>query len=293
MHAPGRARAWLLLAALAAAGSSACLVSLDGITGGVADAGVDASDGSTDSTTTDSTAPGDVGPDSTVPQDSGTADTAPTDAACVPVPIVDGGAPVACPMPVDAGDASDDAGPTCPPVSLTSFTPHWTPPRKATNACGPGQVTAFINACFNGGPAGACNAFEGDAGNTACVNCMESSSSLPEYGPIITDQSLAHLNRAGCIALADPCNLACAQAVEAVTDCENKACAACPLATGPDIGVFETCTQAADNCSCVPELNAANTCGSAIVPGPATPCFQGSSFQEGAVDIGVIFCGGS
>jgi hypothetical protein len=77
----------------------------------------------------------------------------------------------------DASDAGLDAEPSCTPTSEDAGTGPFVPPRAPRAACTDTQVQTFYADCFGDtAPAGACDAFEGDPGNSPCILCMQTDS---------------------------------------------------------------------------------------------------------------------
>lgn len=260
--------------------ASGCIVSLGGLTGGGEDSGSDV--------TVDVTEAGaDAGGDTAPTRDTGSpGPEAGKDAStCHPPALPDAGPPPACPvmdaaLPPDAGaregGPATDASPavTCSPVDLPNFPPAWIPPSPQADVCTSGQA-AMVFTCLTSNST-ACQDFVADAGNTPCIGCMVSANTASTFGPV---EQIAGgvfvLNIGGCVALADPCLMQCAEIYQEWTTCHVLACASCPLENG--LGPFEACTMVADTCACAPLAAQLNTCITAILESPAADCLASAS----------------
>jgi hypothetical protein len=189
----------------------------------------------------DITAPEDAGadgteshPDSGAPHDATGADALADSGRgdAVADAEVDGGDAGTCvvvtttPPPTTGGGAcpSDTGG--CYPHDMSSWSPSWRPPFGARQgACTDQQITGYYDACRGPNQTQAlCTAFGQNLQNATCLACMETPVYAAHYGVVVLDMLTNWVNVAGCIALAEPCNTACAQAINAVAQCWTAAC---------------------------------------------------------------------
>jgi hypothetical protein len=198
-------------------------------------------------------------------------------------------------------DAGDDApiscsGGACPsPGDVTGFTPTWKPPNAAQGVCSDELIAAFYEGCVATDGSGDCSAFGpgGDAAHQACAACLASPFGGATWGPIVTSANLIETNESGCIALLDPSALACAEAVQALDECEHAACdLVCHAGTDATFDDWVQCSAAANGCGCAPEL-AATSCVQAIAAGngPAAECLVGQTFEDLFEITADVFCG--
>ena len=199
--------------------------------------------------------------------DAGADDTS----ACVPIaksPIPSTGGP-AC--PVEAG--------TCFPHDLTGWSPSWSDPVGAhLDVCNDAQIDAYYAACR--GPAqtsAKCTAFGHASANATCMTCMESSEAADHYGVVVYDVDRNWVNVAGCVALVEPCNVPCAQAITANLQCATTACDTyCSTATDTDIA---TCEEDAFSCAACEQFVPLSDCLSKI-NGPLHPAYDACVLGE-------------
>jgi hypothetical protein len=284
------ARGWLdhCLGVVVLGACSGCIVSVDGLTGGPSDASADMASDTTFSADgpVDSSHEGSLDSslsDGRRPIDSGST----ADVACLPV-VFDAGSAIACP-PAD--------GASCFAQALPGFQPMWVPPRPTISPCTSTQISTFVADCLGTGMA-SCSTFQMDPTNASCLNCLNTPLSTPSapqsvYGPLLQGMNFALLNIGGCIALTDPCQLACAEVWEAKTQCEVAACGSvCPVTDATSGAAYEACISEADGCSCLPQASEAEACEQALLIGPAAECFPNMSFVASAQILGMLFCGG-
>jgi hypothetical protein len=118
---------------------------------------------------------------------------------------------------------------------------------------------------------------------------------------VFLPNNLISLNLAGCVELLDAAALQCAKDYQASDACEKYACRPnCPIAdsstdNGKSVEDYNKCSNDAaagvckehgDKAKCMDTL-AANDAGA------AARCFQGESFEDAAVNIIDVFCGGA
>jgi hypothetical protein len=130
--------------------------------------------------------------------------------------------------------------------------------RRTRNVCTSQQIAELYAACL--GPAqtpAACNAWQ--AANAACLACIITDQSAPRWGAVLLAGTTVQLNFATCIALAEPCNKPCSDAVMALFECEFAACNAasqCKSAPFTQVGVCDS-TSLAPGCACAAYSTAA------------------------------------
>jgi hypothetical protein len=189
--------------------------------------------------------------------DAGVTDGAGSDggdgATCVVVATV--------PIPTSGGAACPSETGACYPHDLSSWSPSWNPPFGAKQgACTDQQITDYYDACR--GPnwtQALCTAFGANVQNAACIACMETPVYAAHYGVVVLEMQTNWLNIAGCIALAEPCNLACAQAINGIAQCLTAACE--PSCTSAEL---QQC-----------ELDSAESCPTCEGFYVNTPCYAG------------------
>jgi len=162
---------------------------------------------------------------------------APDDVRCSPVAV----APAAGGGTSCVADAS-----TCYPHDQTAFFPSWAPPLAPSHVCSTEQIDDFWTSCLDPATADPSSCGIWRAADTTCYGCLVTSSSAPAYGALVTfgPHLVSEVNVAGCIALTERCNVACAQMVLADVECRQAACDGwCP-----DQAVA-ACADTADQCS--------------------------------------------
>jgi hypothetical protein len=235
--------------------------------------------------TTEGVRPHDAGPaDATAEHETSSAD------ACKGPPLTfEGGLPLACNNP---------DGAACAPQPGSGFVPKFVPPRPALSVCSAAQIATYTENCFSGGDTSVCAAFQDDPDNADCQECMISAPSTSDmvWGPILQIGGLIQLNYGGCVALLDPCQQPCAEALEAVIECEQFACnSACAPPDDLDAATaYELCAKTSQGCSCAPQQTVADGCETQLVGSPAAECFPPSSerFSSTASSFIRLFCAG-
>jgi hypothetical protein len=181
------------------------------------------------------------------------------------------------PAPAHGGPACPTDGSACYPGDLTKFTSTWVPPVAGApyaNQCTEQQITDAYTNCFGpGATISGCMQWEG--ANAGCLHCMVTDSTAPRWGPVIFflngPNQLTALNIGGCIDLAEPCNLSCAEATLADLECVFAACthSSSPCATASNSDV-ESCIGAADStCGCM-AYHASQNCYLNLVDQPSS-----------------------
>jgi len=249
------------------------------------EAGAPVGDGGTrDGGSTDSAGKDSAATDGSA-KDGASKDSA-TSCTAVTVPSGTGGAG-ACGTPVTG---------SCGPGKLpTGFAPTATPPTAVQNVCTPAQIQSIYTDCLAGGTCG-----EADADNPAfpCYGCIFTDATASSWGPIVSAGGLANLNLGGCLQLLEPCNAACATALEEDFKCEQAACATnCPIAGASDVTAYNNCSNTVDNCSgangCV-DYAYGSSCASAVTGAahPGSVCFANQgNFEQAFLAIVPVFCG--
>jgi hypothetical protein len=159
--------------------------------------------------------------------------------------------------------------------------------------CSPTQVSGFYTACFDTtSTTTTCNAWMQDAANTTCLGCLYTDSTATSYGALIAYSGATFVNEAGCIALAEPCNEPCAQAISDLTACEDAACGSTFCA---DLTTYDACRSQADSCTSCSGYATATGCASLITgaqhPAEATCNLNATTFQAFYTSIATFMCG--
>jgi hypothetical protein len=198
------------------------------------------------------------------------------------------------------GDASA-VGTSCHPGNVETFVPgayrHATP--AGQGACvsedgGADPIQAYYDACI--GPSmskGACDVFA--VSDPACAACIVSSESATAYGPLVLANGFLQANVAGCVEVEDPSNLSCAQAQQALSDCELAACSAnCPVTDQTSLVAYEQCAGQADAVGCQAYYLAAECLLAEVeagVPANSESACLPSTFEKFYAAIVPLFCG--
>ncbi len=212
--------------------------------------------------------------------------------------IRDGGAPDSTGA---GGLGFGDDGGTCQAGEVETYLPAAYRPASGAwqGVCvgsGVDLIELFYNACFGGqATTDTCNAFKtGSAVNAACAACILTPVTAARFGPIIDYGTFVDRNVAGCIELADPAHGApCAKAVQALSGCEQAACAAnCPVDDPTSLVQFKTCSSEADDAGCASYAAKAACQGAELdLDGGAAIICNGMSFEEFYVAVVPLFCG--
>jgi hypothetical protein len=211
-------------------------------------------------------------------------------------------------VPTDAGgvpltDDGPGVGTSCYPGNVETFSPAAY--RAATSAgqgaCVPvdgvDPIQVYYDDCF--GPTGsraACDAFgQISPANAACMACIVTAGTAAAYGPLVLTDGFVQTNVAGCLELEAPLDLACAQAQQALSDCELAACSAnCPVVDQASLVVYEKCAEQADATGCQ-AYYAAAAClraqaDAGVDGGPESVCLA-PSFEAFYQAVVPLFCG--
>jgi hypothetical protein len=114
----------------------------------------------------------------------------------------------------------------------------------------------------------------------------------PAYGPLILADGFVQENIAGCLELKNASDLPCAQAQQALSDCELYACSVnCPVSDQPSLDAYHRCAAQADATGCQAYSAAAQCLGAETVDGSAESACVASSFEAFYQAIVPLFCG--
>jgi hypothetical protein len=201
--------------------------------------------------------------------------------------------PVAATIPPHGGAACAGTG-TCFPHDETAFTPAWKPALGAhLGVCTPTQVSAFYTACLDtASTPTTCSAWTQNAANTTCFGCLYTDSAATSYGALIGYSQEVVANEAGCIALVEPCNQPCAEAIMEQFACEDAACGSTDCA---DPTTYSTCANQADSCTACSGYANAAACSSLITgaqhPAEAACNLNATTFQALYTSVATFICG--
>jgi hypothetical protein len=211
--------------------------------------------------------------------------------------------------PPSTGLAACPPDGTCYPADETMFTPTWvSPPSGTPNAklCTTKQISDSYTSCYGtGSTSSGCQDWM--EGNAKCSDCLFSDLGASHYGAAIVETGAGGMNGytypnvAGCVALAEPCNLPCAKAILDDYLCAFSACdiadgGLCASASEADL---TTCLSASDSttgCSCY-GYSSYDTCTGALLADPANHpaaglCSLGNTnFQPSYMAIATFICG--
>jgi hypothetical protein len=197
------------------------------------------------------------------------------------------------------GFAEDGSATSCHASDVLTYVPGTyrpaTPPSDACLGADGGQTwDEFFDACL--GPnktPDACSDYKASPSNAACAACVLTPYSAAHLGPILDYGEFVGENTAGCIELAVPGDpSSCANAVQALTDCEVAACQAnCPVSDTTSLSARQQCSTDADSTGCRLFFEAASSCQAAEADaGRASACMNGA-FQAFYDAVVPLFCG--
>jgi hypothetical protein len=221
-------------------------------------------------------------------KESGANDSATKDASsCTTVNVPSGtGGAGACPAPVTG---------SCAPGTLAGFVPTAPPPTGASQgACTPDLIQAVYDGCL--GPSSSNTACTNADPTGNCYRCIFTDQVNTSWGPIVSAGGLAQINTGGCLELLEPCNSACATAIEEDLQCEQYACGTnCPITTQASTTAYGNCANSIDSCDpngCAAYAVGAECAGNVIGSHPGTVCFENeNNFEAAFLAIAPIFCG--
>jgi len=190
----------------------------------------------------------------------------------------------------------------CTPADVTLYSPPWIPPVARLGQCTAPQIAAFFAACVDAtATPAACNAWEADPRNATCDGCLVSDPNATAYGASIRipGSGSFQINLPGCLALAEPCNQPCAQALLAQLLCSYNACNPLPGQNCAIVDQVSRAEQAAclvkattlstPSCACMGYAPAAS-CGAAITGVAITKC-TGNSARDSFSAMASFMCG--
>ncbi len=226
------------------------------------------------------------------------------------------------PPPQDSGAPLPP--PPCGPSDVSMLMPSWKPPvGPNAGACSDAQLTSLVASCFTKTSSFAmCNAWLHDPNNQTCFGCWQGPVSAAMWAPFVyarTPGETDYVNIGGCVALADPAQLACGQAIQAEFECEMQACLnACPIPAepspsadggeggAPDAGTFDAavvegavqnlyaCFNYVDQTGCSRYVQAVAACAPALEDaGPAAFCFVANNDTNALKQLFTLACGGA
>jgi hypothetical protein len=218
--------------------------------------------------------------------------------------VVDAPAEVVMDAGHDADAMKKEASSTCAPGSLADFKPtdHGQIGPYA-NQCTVTQLTDVVADCF--APSAtmpACDSWVNDMSNNGCLACWAGNVTAANWAPVLyvdNPGQSTYDNVAGCFALSDPTQAACAKTNEYAFECAIAACeTSCPVPVmGEDmqsaIDAFTQCFGAAACGECASYTNPAQDCGSAILSGggPAAYCTDINMNSADFLKYAILACG--
>jgi hypothetical protein len=197
------------------------------------------------------------------------------------------------PPPTDAGDGGD----SCSPRSVATFKPVYSEPiGPYTGSCTLEQLSDMVSDCF--APSAtkpACDEWVNATENMGCLDCWEGPETSSVWTPILYANNGGQevlIDIGGCIALADPSQLACAHSIEYVMQCEIAACLeACPIPPDNDLTALSKCSGEADMHGCADYVASASECETSLSTSPAAFCFNASSDSNDLLRFFDLSCG--
>jgi hypothetical protein len=117
------------------------------------------------------------------------------------------------------------------------------------------------------------------------------------YGALVTYGGIDYANIAGCVSLetGDVSSMSCGAKLQAVTSCEQLACAAiCPVTDQASFTLYTQCATAADNGICHAYVEAECDLADSGIDGAANAaavCESAADFQGYYDAMSTVFCG--
>jgi hypothetical protein len=226
--------------------------------------------------------------------DAGTGDAGATEvatcravASCAAIPVA---------LANLGGRACTPQVPTCRAQDTSSYVPAaWKPPRARPDSCSRAQIDQFFSICLERVDEEACTALADDPANAGCTECLESEAGEAQLGAYIFYPSgYAQVNVAGCVALKEPCNLACAKALQAESSCALDACHGGDLdCSVAGVRACAKSTLQGADCGCGPFSEAAS-CYDSLSAETRTACPLGrndGSLVQDFKQIALTLCG--
>lgn len=216
----------------------------------------------------------------------GVATTCQANSSCTPQELV---------VPNLGGNACPQTA-ACPAAGTSSYIPSWKPPKSVPGSCSAAQVSSFFDACIDRQNLAECTALEEAPENAGCVDCLQGAPGDAQQGAyILYPSEFLQLNVAGCVALKEPCNLACAKAIQAESACALDACdgdrdATCSI---PGVRLCTEGTLARGDCGCGVFSKAAG-CYQNLGDATKTACPLGKdpkTLRQDVKQIALTMCG--
>jgi hypothetical protein len=194
-------------------------------------------------------------------------------------------------------NATDGAS-SCHPSDVQALQGTYQPAAVPSGAClgadGGGVWEDFFEACLGPDKSDAkCDAYKETPSNAACAACVLTPYTADQLGPILSFGEFVGGNVAGCIEVTSPRELPCAQAVQALSDCEDAACQAnCPVTDPQSLMERQNCASQADQMGlCFSLSQKASACRAAEADGGlASPCMN-VGFKAFYDVVVPLFCG--
>jgi hypothetical protein len=215
---------------------------------------------------------------------------------------------VSPPLP-DVISISPDGAGACEPVPLPSDfkTVYETPSGPYAGACTTDQLDKLVAACFGSmATTAACSAWLAASDNQACLGCWAgpAEGAAGTWPPVIyaaNGGQAIFVNVGGCIALADPLQIECAQKTEFALECALAVCVPyCPI---PTMGSTKVAEKALDGCletagqgACSMFAQQAAACetelsGSPAEKSPAAFCYAAATSADALMEYLSLACG--
>jgi hypothetical protein len=205
----------------------------------------------------------------------------------------------------DAGSPSIDAS-ACAPGSVSTFVPVYKPTAPYAGACTADQLDAVMRDCFDPSTNSqrACDAWSSDSGNHDCRSCWSGPvASVPQvttwapYVFVANPGQTTYVNVSGCIVLADPTELPCAQTIQNDFACELDACEGnCPVpvagSSANAVRALDGCFAAANVGGCSVYAEGAKACRKSAAGGASGFCFDAETGDSQALlEYFTLACG--
>jgi hypothetical protein len=209
-------------------------------------------------------------------------------------------------LQLDVGVTVPDAPGLCAPVGALMFNPSYQKPiGPYAEDCTEDQLEKLLTACFGSDATNdACTKWLTNDDNQTCLGCWAGSAKASPWAPVIYSTNggeAIFVNVGGCIALADPLELQCAQATEFLLECQMQACVAyCPIPTTGSTkaadDALETCFTDAAKGACSMYADQAGTCEETLGPDSGTKslaafCYQSVTLPEALIEYLTLACG--
>jgi hypothetical protein len=192
----------------------------------------------------------------------------------------------------------------CAPADVSDFKPTVRPPiGPYAGACTNMQLVELMDACFAAlSTQEACSAWEADPGNAGCLGCWAGPETAATWAPylFLTNPGQSdYLNVSGCIALADPGEMACAETLQAALECEFASCiGSCPIPTMGSVASIQVAHNQLDDCydnsdmaGCKTLVSSGNACAATVADSGAAFCFVASMQVPALLQFFTLACG--